>query len=286
MAWRFALLVVLAAVPLVACDNDVPSADEPIEARPGVEGPRASPTGVATEDLVGAYLALGDSVAVGVGARARPAGYPSVVHQRLAEQGRVTDLVNLAVSGETAISMRVGGQLAAATRQLEERNGNDTPEDDVALVTLTIGGNEAADLYRPCAAGPTERCLRSAAQVVEAFRDRFQGIVHELAEAAGDDATIVTTTYYNPLRHPECALRSQVDLADEFLEGGPSMPDEIGFNDVIREVAGEEGMVVADLFGRLGASQLTSDCLHPNAEGHAIIAGSILEALEEAAEDS
>jgi len=73
-------------------------------------------------------------------------------------------------------------------------------------------------------------------------------------------------------------------LADVVLEGGsvPGLPPlAVGFNDVIRGVAAENDVLVADTFGALSTEDLVggADCLHPDASGHSVIAGVFAEAL-------
>src|SRR5215207_1092499 len=85
------------------------------------------------------YLALGDSLAVGIGAT-NPArlGYVAhvfrVAHARPA--GSVDQLRNLAVGGETSGTFISSGQLAQAVAAIRQ------PSSDVRLVTLNIGGND------------------------------------------------------------------------------------------------------------------------------------------------
>src|SRR3954451_4400828 len=100
------------------------------------------------------YLALGDSVAAGVGAQPPSQGYVSVLYDKLTAarscgQGQAIgcriDLTNLAIPGATTTSL-IGDQLPAAERILQERNHNHLPLDDVKLITLDIGGN---DIFQP-----------------------------------------------------------------------------------------------------------------------------------------
>src|SRR5688500_3155862 len=74
--------------------------------------PTPSPSPTPTAAAAGTYPALGDSLAVGVGAtRPQETGY---VARLFAEQSAVEELRNLAVSGETSGSMIRNGQLASA----------------------------------------------------------------------------------------------------------------------------------------------------------------------------
>src|SRR5688572_24230375 len=96
--------------------------------------PTVSPSPSPSPLAAGTYLALGDSLAVGVGAtRQDEGGYVARLYRALSSPDgvpRATGLVNLAIGGETSSSMIASGQLAAAVDAIREA---DPP---VALVTL------------------------------------------------------------------------------------------------------------------------------------------------------
>lgn len=97
------------------------SADHPTVS-PRSPTPSATPTPT-PEVALGTYIALGDSLAVGVGASdPGTTGYVARVHAALSEPTagpHVTGLANLAVSGETSESLVRGGQLDAALDAIE-----------------------------------------------------------------------------------------------------------------------------------------------------------------------
>lgn len=238
------------------------------------------------------YLALGDSVPAGVGARPAQPGYPERLVELL-EGGydpaadRATpnaaadfELVNLAVSGATTASL-ISAQLAPALALIEERDGDHDPFDDVEVVTVTIGGN---DVFGPAQqacflAAPPVGCQAAVDVALAGVEERLTTIVGALVAAAGRDAEVVVTTYYNPIGSCFLAQRNPAAprIADVGLEGG-SLPGVLtlpaGLNDVIREVAAATDAQVAELYGELGPDQYVGgeDCLHPNAAGHAEIA--------------
>lgn len=172
-------------------------------------GAATSSVGVATLPSVGAtperptvgpgdaYLALGDSVAAGIGAE-RPGvgGYAAVVAgylDRLSE-GRVQRL-NLAVPGETTSSLLGGDQLIWALRLLDaaERNGV-----RVSPITVTVGAN---DLLR-AGSDPDERALalETVAQNLGTLLARLEAATRD---AAGrPTADLVVTGYYDPTETP------------------------------------------------------------------------------------
>jgi lysophospholipase L1-like esterase len=98
------------------------------------------------------YLALGDSVAAGVGASdPTVTGYVPRLYdllrdepscQLLAQPGCASlALDNLAVGGATS-SMLLTGQLPVAEHELRAHNGDGNPQNDVLVVTIDIGGND------------------------------------------------------------------------------------------------------------------------------------------------
>jgi GDSL-like Lipase/Acylhydrolase family len=116
-------------------------------------------------------LALGDSVAAGVGAGAteeerRRSGYVGLLHEHLragldcvpAASARPSvgceqlQLVDVSVGGATTSTL-IEHQLPAAVGLLKARNADANPRNDVEVVTVTIGGN---DLFGPVVAA----CIR------------------------------------------------------------------------------------------------------------------------------
>ncbi|MGY1682614.1 SGNH/GDSL hydrolase family protein [Geodermatophilus sp. SYSU D01176] len=238
------------------------------------------------------HLALGDSVPAGIGAVPMQSGYPERLVELL-EGGydpaadKATpyasadfQLVNLAVPGATTATL-IDAQLTPALELIEERNGNRDPFDDVEVVTVTVSGN---DVFGPaveaCIATETPAGCQAALETALAgVEERLATILGALVTAAGRDAEVVVTTYYNPIG--SCVL-SQVnpaaaEIADVGLESG-SLPGVLtlseGLNDVIRRVAAATGAQVTELYGELGPGQYVGDrdCLHPNEAGHAEIA--------------
>lgn len=135
-----------------------------------------------------AYVSLGDSLAVGVGA-SDPVekGYAPLYRDLLAESsGRPVELTQLGVSGETSESF-IGGypedsQLARAEEALREN-----PE---AEVTLSIGGNDLLDAADATDAG------REAA--IEAYGENLDYILETLKAASDPPPEITVLALYNP----------------------------------------------------------------------------------------
>lgn len=227
------------------------------------------------------YLALGDSLAVGVGA-SEPAmfGYVPLLHETIKDDRRCgeTDnescpelvLVNLAEGGATTTSLR-DTQLPAALALIGERNNDDIPTNDVSVITITIGGNDAFNALAPvCADGLTPICGQVVQQTLASIDVNLTETLVHLRAAAGPDTTIVTMTYFNSLL--DCDLQAAVENADLILEGLPGISP--GLNGIIREAAARADVSVAETFGRLGPDDLVGgeDCLHANDSGYLKIA--------------
>ena len=245
----------------------------PLAQAPAGAAPKAAPSG--------AYLALGDSVAAGVGAGAA-GGYVQQLAERISRKdscgagaavGCRVVLEDVSVSGATTLTL-IADQLPLALQVLVERNQNASPADDVRLITLTIGGN---DLFRPIVAACgtlTLACLQTVQQQLGQLAAGYQTILSQLRAAAGPGTTIAVMTYYNALVGTCPLPDALIPLADVVLEGGSLGPATLpaGANDVIRSAAAAFGAVVVETAAVVGAAQLAGDCLHPNASGHAAIA--------------
>ena len=227
------------------------------------------------------YLALGDSVAAGVGAQP-PAtqGYVPELHDLLTAEvtcgngqalGCRLDLVNIAEPGATTTTL-LARQLPSAVSLITQRRTTATPIDDVRLITLDIGGSDAfGPVLQACSSDPqAPSCATTISTVLGAVTTNFQTILSGLREAAGTDTTIAVMTYYNPL--PGCVLAAQTSLADLVLEGGDPVPT--GLNDIIRAQAAAHDAVVADTGPLIDVHDLVGgrDCLHPDTSGHDDIA--------------
>ena len=243
------------------------------------------------------YLALGDSVAAGVGAESRASGYvgqlagilreetacaPGVAKSgaadRVAAKCRQLQLIDLAEGGSTTQSMINGEpglqpQLGPATDLLAQRNGNANPRDDVRFITITIGGNDVfGPVVNACIPVPGPQCASTVTGSLAQFEANLVTILSALRDAAGPDTTIVVTAYANPLIGQGCRLAPFAGLADVVLEGGPLFGGTLqaGLNTITQAVADRFQVLVADAFGRLGPTDFTADCLHPDQSGYNI----------------
>ncbi len=227
------------------------------------------------------YLALGDSVAAGVGAAA-PAtgGYVPLLAGLLSERlgcddgpapGCPLSVRNLAQSGATTATL-LRSQMPQALEVLRTAP-------DVRLVTLTIGGNDVVEAaVRACAPDPAApACGSAVVAALSRAEDGIDEVLRTLSAAAGPDTAVAIMTYYNPTF--ACQLASLQPLADRVLEGSGQQP---GLNDILRARAAEHSVLVVETRERLSARGDFvggNDCLHPSGAGHRRIAEAFSEVV-------
>lgn len=160
----------------------------------GAEGAAVASGAVGPGD---AYLALGDSIAAGIGAsRPDEGGYAAIVAgylDRLVPEP--IQRLNLAVPGETSGSLLDGDQLAWALRFLDAARRNDLR---ISPITVTVGAN---DLLR-AGSEPSER-----AEALEDVSANLGNLLARLRSATQDasgrpTADIVFTGYYDASETP------------------------------------------------------------------------------------
>jgi acyl-CoA thioesterase I len=258
--------------------------------------PMASPSPTSTPHalLTGTYLALGDSLAVGVGATA-PADFGYVGRLFASLRGddddaplRTVALRNLAVGGETSESMIAGGQLAAAVQAIT------AAEPPVALVTLDIGGNDLLRLLatETCQSAPlAQECLALLAGALESFEANYRRIVGDVATALDEhapDARLAVMTYFNPFSGTDAAYEAAAELALLGTDGRvdcDAVSDQArGMNDIIACVGEELNATPVDIgpaFRGLGLelTHIGAEDIHANDRGYEVIAEAFLDAL-------
>lgn len=188
----------------------------------------------------GYYLALGDSLAAGYQPTTgddKDGGYVGLVQRVLRHTWRGTELVNLACSGETVVSMVDGGrcaypegsQLDAATAFLTS-HGRTT-----RVITLDIGANDVQRCVGD--AGIDTTCIT---QGMTAVATRLPGVVTALREGA-PKARIVVLNYYNPF------LAAALQGPDGEALAAQSTALQSTLNRIIEGAATANGAVVADI---------------------------------------
>ena len=226
------------------------------------------------------YLALGDSLTAGQGASDQGAtAFVPLLYAHLVQSvdGSFT-LANMGHNGDTSATLISHGHLQTAVDELRLRNANATPEDDIRLVTVTIGANDVFAVAPVCAAGLTSECFDAVMAAFATVSTNLDFILGDL-RAAAPDTTIVVMSYYNALINPGCSLNALAPLVDVLLEGGG--PVTTGLNDIIRSAAASHGARVAETVGLLDAADMQPDCRHANDAGYQKIGAAFVRALDE-----
>lgn len=257
--------------------------------------PELSPTATATPTeppisriAGGTYVALGDSLGVGVGA-SDPGRLGYVA--RLSEAVGAGALVNLSVSGETSGSLLGGAQLSAARQAILDADPQAT------LVTLDIGGNDLLRLIgtEPCTSQPgSAACQQLVAATLAQFEENYRRILAELSETIGPPEAgpaLAVMTYFNPFSGTDAAYESAAQVALVGLDGEVDCvaagrdQRARGMNDIIACVGAEHGAMVADVLPRfeglgLQLTHIASEDIHANDLGYEVIADVFAEALD------
>ena len=219
------------------------------------------------DDLAGAddppevirYVALGDSIAVGTGSET------SYVEEYAAwleaETGSVVRTTNLAANGWTTTDiLRLVRTDGAVRASLSEAH----------VITVNAGGNDLLQALGDAVTGGCggvdgQECLRTA---VSGFEASWDELLAELVQVTdGDLRGMRTMDIYEPaflaqLGPVTVLLQGYLDAANGHLVAG----------------AGQAGIPVADVNEAFhdaagsGRAPITTDRLHPNADGHELIA--------------
>lgn len=285
---RAASLLLISLLVLAACavsgSSDAPAATtEPSASErpsPLAATRLATPSPTAEPDEPGAaYLALGDSVAFGIGVPdPRGDGYPARVDAGLAgiEETRV-----FAVPGQTAAGF-LEDRIDDVERAIAELG------DRVELVTVGLGANELLRIRREpaCAADRTSAaCTETVHAAIAAAEAALDGVVARVQAAlatAGADAQVLVLAYYNPDVDPIAAATVVGTDGRVGCDTGEPAP---GLNDRIACVASQRDATLVDLHAAfLGREDELTNIgrrdVHPNADGYAVIAETILDVVE------
>ena len=236
------------------------------------------------------YLALGDSLSEGVSAsdEKRTAWVPLVA----IGLGPAYELRNLGIAGLDSRELIEDGPLDRAQQEVRSRAIDAVPGNEVAAITLEIGGNDLLDLYFdlvltglcPSVTEALDRpvCVNELRNALNTFGPNLDEILSTLQDAA-PGVPIFLMTLYNPFSGGSSILDETGVLALEGREGTP-FPE--GLNDVIRaRAASHPGVLLVewyDLFLEKQGEYISQDLIHPNDEGYAVMADAVLAAMRQA----
>ena len=220
-----------------------------------------------------AYLALGDSLAFGVGAD-NPAdqGYVGLTgaHLRLGKySGTGLDLVNLSAPGATSADLlQPGGQLDRALSEIQSRG--------VDIISVDIGANDLlalAGTNSPCfqSAG-SQACLDALGQTLAGLQSNLTNSLRRLREAA-PNAQVYVLDIYNPYsgtNDPRAILASVgVQQLNGVIAAAAADPS-----------SGARFVSIHDVFEGRAQQWIASDGIHPNNGGYRVMAEALLAAIE------
>ena len=221
-------------------------------------------------------LALGDSIAAGIGASHVSAGCMGVLAVALRARWPQLALLNLAVPGESSATMLApGGQLQRAEEVIAEVTASGGR---VGPLTLSIGGN---DMMEAALLGDDE-ALRQFEENLAVIVARLEAALRAGGSALAEVGCIQTV--YNPFEPHAIAGGSDGADADRMA---PRRATRGNYNRVIRVAAAGAGLRLVEVAGRFRgrAAELTwvrSGDIHPTDQGHALIAVAYLAACADA----
>jgi acyl-CoA thioesterase-1 len=284
------------ALFLAGCEGGENAPVSPTAATPSPTATMPSPTATVAGSPEAAaapiYIALGDSLAVGDGASdPSSTAYVPQFHQYLRQALGIPDLalMNLGHGGDTSADLINYGHVAQAVSEIQARDFDESPDNDVQVVTLDIGGNDLLDLFLTLVITGTcpdletslakAECVNGLQDALDGLRENFDQALDELRQA-DPDLPILTADLYNPFSGSGLAFE---DVAEWALEGREGSPVEEGLNDIIRSVAGEHGVPVADWYSAFegkSAEFISPDQIHANDAGYTAMTDALIVAYE------
>ena len=250
---------------------------------PGIDLVPAGTLGGALLNRDELYLALGDSLAQGIGVSNPQYNYVSRFHRYLeGRTGRELGVVNLGSFGENSVSMIQNGQLDQALTLIADRKNDGFESTTISFVTLDIGANDIVVhlATEDCVESVLgARCVSRVKGALDAYSENIEYILSQLREALEQDTELYVMTIYNP-----------------FAIGTSTVYEHIGndivrrLNKIIEETAVRHSVIVADAASvfkgkaRAWTHIMTGD-IHPTRQGYRALAYSFAIARERMLEE-
>jgi lysophospholipase L1-like esterase len=225
---------------------------------------QTAPASVGPGDVM---LALGDSLAVGVGGSLPDErGFVGVLHGWVRRGQPAPGLVvrNLAESGATSVEMIERGPLQRARdllRQAREEGRRVSP------VVLSVGGNDLLRVENR----PTEERRQALTRFTDSLDRILDGLVAEVTVADQRRADLVLLTIYNPRGGDANVVGTDAWWVEQF-------------NAVLRRAAADRSLVLVDAHALMQGNEqawthIGAGDVHPTNAGHRALAEAALRAL-------
>jgi lysophospholipase L1-like esterase len=193
------------------------------------------------------------------------------------------------VAGDDVRELVEDGPLDRGLEEIRSRANDGVAGNEVAAITLEIGGNDLLDLYDslvltgdcPSLAESLRRqeCIDGLQGALDAYRPNLDEALTRL-EVAAPGVPVFLMTLYNPFSGGPKTLDEIGALS---LEGEAGTPFAEGLNDIIRQVGAEHSSVVMvewyELFLGKQREYISQDLIHPNNVGHRVLADAVLAAM-------
>jgi lysophospholipase L1-like esterase len=207
--------------------------------------PEKESTAVTSASVSWDYVALGDSLAVGIGARR---GYVDRYASHIrTDTGARVDIINLGQSGQTSSQL-----LHALRSDPSMRRALSGAE----VITFNTGINDLghageAPSNGTCGGDNNEECLRTA---VETFEENWDAVIAELLSLRSTDDTIIRTAGIGYTPHVDEVFKPYVDEVNRH----------------VATTAANNDIPYAQQY--LGKEFISPDGVHPNDNGYEVIA--------------
>lgn len=237
------------------------------------------------------YLALGDSLAFGVGAESpEDDGYVALTARTMRESDQFResglDVLNLSSPGaETADLLAPDGQLDRALEEIRARAGDGVLGNEVAIISVSAGANDLlalAEPESPCIENAgSEACRVGLTETLTNVQENLSEVLEQLHLARIESETtlqadIFVVNLYNPYSGTGEEFEILASVGVQQLNGV------IG---VAAAAANEQfGAVfivpIFELFQGRSRQWISQDEIHPNNDGYRVITEALLAAIE------